>query len=101
MHLQQKCVNDAIFLCNCVTHFGTGFLIFDKMIFLTNGMITMNTIEENGNLHKLNGALKQKFARLTEDYQMYQEGLQQEIFGKLQVRYGKTEEELDMIIATL
>lgn len=61
----------------------------------------MNTTEENGNLHKLNGALKQKFARLTEDYQLYQEGLQQEVFGKLQIRYGKTEEELDMIIATL
>jgi len=61
----------------------------------------MNSIEENGNLQKLNGALKQKFARLTKDYQLYQEGLQQEVFGKLQIRYGKTEEELDIIIATL
>ena len=61
----------------------------------------MNSIEENGNLHKQNGALKQKFARLTKDYQLFQEGLQQEVFGKLQIRYGKTEEELDMIIATL
>ncbi|MCK9411361.1 MAG: CsbD family protein [Prolixibacteraceae bacterium] len=61
----------------------------------------MNTIEENGNLLKLNGALKQKFARLTNDDQLYLEGKQQEVFGKLQVRYGKTEEELDMIIATL
>jgi uncharacterized protein YjbJ (UPF0337 family) len=64
-------------------------------------MVAMNTKEENGNLHKLNGALKQKFARLTDDDQLYMEGQQQEVFGKLQVRYGKTEEELDMIIATL
>ncbi|HEY5509756.1 MAG TPA: CsbD family protein [Prolixibacteraceae bacterium] len=61
----------------------------------------MNTTEENGYLHKLHGALKQKFARLTEDDKLYQEGLQQEVFGKFQIRYGKTEEELDMIIATL
>jgi uncharacterized protein YjbJ (UPF0337 family) len=64
-------------------------------------MVTMNAIEENGNLHKMNGALKQKFASLTEDDKLYQEGIQQEEFGKLQIRYGKTEEQLDMIIATL
>lgn len=61
----------------------------------------MNTTEENGNLHKLYGALKQKFAHLTEDDKLYQEGLQQEVFGKLQIKYGRTEVELDMIIATL
>lgn len=61
----------------------------------------MNSIEENGNRQKQNGALKQKFASLTNNYQLYQEGLQQEVFGKHQIRYGKTEEELDMIISTL
>ena len=64
-------------------------------------MVTMNALEENGTLHKLKGALKQKFARLTKDDKLYQIGLQQEVFGKLQIRYGKTEEELDMIIARL
>ena len=61
----------------------------------------MNSIEENGNLEKQYGALKQKFARLIEDDQLYLEGLRQEVFGKLQIRYGKTEVELDMIIETL
>jgi len=61
----------------------------------------MNSIEENGNLQKLNGTLKQKFARLTGDDELYQEGLQQEVSGKRQIRVGKTEEELDMIIAKL
>jgi len=61
----------------------------------------MNSIEESGNLEKQYGALKQKFARLIEDDQLYLEGLRQEVFGKLQIRYGKTEVELDMIIETL
>ena len=61
----------------------------------------MNSIEENGNLQKLNGTLKQKFARLIGDDELYQEGLQQEESGKRQIRVGKTEEELDMIIAKL
>jgi len=61
----------------------------------------MNAAVENGNLQKQNGALKQRFARLTDDDQLYQEGQQQEESGNLQIRLGKTEEELDKIIATL
>ena len=61
----------------------------------------MNTTEENGNLHKQNGALKQRFARLTEDDQLYNEGQQQEEYGNLQIRLGKTEEDLNKIIETL
>jgi len=61
----------------------------------------MNSIEENGNLQKLSGTLKQKFARLTDDDKLYEEGLQQEVSGKRQIRVGRTEEELDMIIAKL
>lgn len=61
----------------------------------------MNTTEENGNLQKLNGALKQKFARLTENDQLMQEGQAQEDFGKHQVRVGQTQEDLKRIIETL
>jgi len=61
----------------------------------------MNTIEENGILHQHHGMLKQKFASLTEDYQLFQEGVQQETFGSLKVRIGRTEEDLYRIIDTL
>ena len=61
----------------------------------------MNTTEVNGNWNKQKGELKQKFASLTENDLMFQEGEQEAIFGKLQIRLGKTEEELHKIIAAL
>lgn len=59
----------------------------------------MNTTEEKGNWHKLNGELKQKYASLTENDQLYKEGEKQKTFGKLQIKIGKTAEELRRIIA--
>jgi uncharacterized protein YjbJ (UPF0337 family) len=64
-------------------------------------MFIMNNTEENGNLQQQNGALKQKFASLTNDDQLYKEGQQQEVNGKRQIRLGQTEEELKKIIAML
>lgn len=61
----------------------------------------MNTTEENGNWERLNGELKQKFASLTEDDQLYQTGQLQEQAGKRKIRLGKTQEELNRIIAAL
>ena len=94
-------VKDVNLIGNCVTHLGSVSLIFDPMIFLIKEMVSMNATEENGNLHKLHGTLKQRFAILIEDDSLFQEGLKQEVFGKRQIRIGKTEEELDMIIAEL
>lgn len=61
----------------------------------------MNTTEVNGNWSKQNGELKQKFASLTENDLMFEEGEREALFGKLQIRLGKTEEELNKIIAAL
>lgn len=61
----------------------------------------MNKTEENGSRHQQKGALKQKYAKLTEDDQLFQEGEEQETFGKIQVRLGKTQEDLFRIIDTL
>ena len=61
----------------------------------------MNATEEKGNWHKLNGELKQKFASLTQNDQMYQEGEKQALFGKLQIKLGKTKADLHKIITTL
>lgn len=47
------------------------------------------------------GKLKQKFAFLTDDDLMFEEGKQEEMFGKLQVKLGKTKEELHSFIAAL
>jgi uncharacterized protein YjbJ (UPF0337 family) len=54
----------------------------------------MNATEVKGNQQKETGALKQRFARLTGNEDLYQEGQLQEEFGNSQIRLGKTEKDL-------
>ena len=61
----------------------------------------MNTTEWKGNWHELKGKLKQQFADLTDNDLMYEEGKKDEMFGKLQIKLGKTKEELKKIIGEL
>ena len=60
-----------------------------------------NLTELKGNWNEQKGKLKQKFALLTDDDMMFEEGRKDEMFGKLQIKLGKTEEELHKIIASL
>jgi uncharacterized protein YjbJ (UPF0337 family) len=61
----------------------------------------MNTTEIKGNWNEQKGKLKQKFAALTDDDLMFEDGKQDEMLGKLQIKLGKTKEELSNIIAGL
>ena len=61
----------------------------------------MNTTEAKGNWNEQKGKLKQKFAKLTDDDLMFEEGKKDEMLGKLQIKLGKTKEELQKIIAAL
>jgi len=61
----------------------------------------MNTTEIKGNFEELKGKLKQKFAELTDDDLMFAEGKQEELYGRLQKKLGKTNEELRDIISKL
>ncbi len=61
----------------------------------------MNTTELNGNWEEQKGKLKQKFAMLTDNDLLLLEGKKDEMLGKLQVKLGKTKEELQKIIAEL
>jgi uncharacterized protein YjbJ (UPF0337 family) len=54
----------------------------------------MNTTEAKGNWNEQKGKLKQKFAKLTDDDLMFEEGKKDEMLGKLQIKLGKTKEEL-------
>ena len=47
------------------------------------------------------GKLKQKFALLTDNDLMFEHGRKDEMLGKLQIKLGKTKEELQKIIAAL
>jgi uncharacterized protein YjbJ (UPF0337 family) len=61
----------------------------------------MNKTEVKGNWNEQKGKLKQKFAVLTDNDLMYAEGKKDEMFGKLQIKLGKSREELHKIIDSL
>lgn len=61
----------------------------------------MNTTELKGNWDEQKGKLKQKFATLTDDDLMFAEGKKDEMMGKLQIKLGKSKEELHKVIAGL
>jgi len=62
---------------------------------------TMNTKELKGNWEEQKGKLKQKFAILTDNDVLLLEGKKEEMLGRLQIKLGKSKEELQKIIAAL
>jgi len=61
----------------------------------------MNKIELKGNWNEQKGKLKKQFAVLTDNDLMFVEGKKDEMLGKLQIKLGKTKEELRKIISEL
>ena len=60
-----------------------------------------NKTELIGNWNEQKGKLKQKFAILTDDDLLFAEGKKDEMLGRLQIKLGKTEEQIRDIIAAL
>ena len=61
----------------------------------------MNTTEIKGNWNAIKGKLKQQYATLTDNDLIFAEGKKEEMFGRLQVKLGKTKEELHKILSDL
>jgi len=61
----------------------------------------MNKTEFEGNWNEKKGKLKQKFAELTDNDLLFAEGKKEEMFGKLQIKLGKTKEEFQKLISEL
>jgi len=61
----------------------------------------MNTTELKGNWTEQKGKLKEKYATLTDDDLLFAEGKKDEMLGRLQIKLGKTKEDLHKIIASL
>lgn len=53
-----------------------------------------NSEELKGNWNEMKGKLKQKYAELTEDDLMFEEGKDDEMWGKIQQKLGKTKKEI-------
>lgn len=61
----------------------------------------MNKTELEGNWIEKKGKLKQQFAELTDNDLMFDEGKKEEMFGKLQIKLGKTKEEFQKLFSEL
>ena len=61
----------------------------------------MNTTELKGKWNEQVGKLKKKFATLTDNDLMFEEGKKEEMLGKIQIKLGKTKEEFEEIMKSL
>ena len=61
----------------------------------------MNTTDIKGSWNEQKGKLKQKFAVLTDNDLLFEEGKKEEMLGKIQNKLGKTKEEWLKIIENL
>lgn len=70
--------------------------------FFTNkNLLDMNITEVKGNWNEQKAKLKKKFAMLTDNDLMFVKGKKEEMMAKLQIKLGKTKEELYKIISDL
>jgi uncharacterized protein YjbJ (UPF0337 family) len=60
-----------------------------------------NITELLGNWNETKGKLKQRFAILSENDMLLIEGKHDELIGRLQIKLGKTKEEIHQVIAGL
>lgn len=58
----------------------------------------MNTTELTGTWNEQKGKLKKAFAVLTDNDLMFEDGKKDEMLGKIQIKLGKTKEELNKIL---
>ena len=61
----------------------------------------MNTTELAGKWNELKGVLKQKYADLTDDDLLFVEGKEDELYGRIQQKIGKTKDEIKKMISEL
>ena len=54
----------------------------------------MEKLKIKGTWNEMKGKLKQKYGQLTDDDLVFAEGKEDELYGRLQKRLGKTKEEI-------
>jgi uncharacterized protein YjbJ (UPF0337 family) len=60
-----------------------------------------NRTEIRGNWNELKGKLKQKYASLTDNDLLYEEGQEDELYGRLQKKLGKSKAEIEELFDEL
>ena len=70
----------------------------DGLILFNLNANMMETLKLKGRFNEIKGKLKQKFANLTDDDLLYEEGEDDELYGRLQQKLGKSKEEIQELI---
>lgn len=68
---------------------------------MKNANNSSTELKMKGNWNEMKGKIKQKWANLTDDDLMYQEGKEDELYGRIQKKTGKTKEEIKSWIDSL
>jgi uncharacterized protein YjbJ (UPF0337 family) len=73
------------------------------MVALERTPMTMSVTTDKlkGNWNELKGKLKQEYAGLTDNDLMYEEGKEDELYGRLQKKLGQTKEEVHATLERL
>ena len=58
----------------------------------------MEKLQIKGRFNEIKGKLKQKYANLTDDDLLYEEGKDDELYGRLQQKLGKTKDEVKALV---
>ena len=61
----------------------------------------MNKLQIKGSWNELKGKLKQQYGNLTDDDLVFSEGKEDELFGRLQKKLGKSKDEVRQMIEKL
>lgn len=67
----------------------------------TNPPNVMTELSFKGNWNTLKGKIKQKYAQLTDDDLLFEEGKEEEVIGRIQKRTGETKENIRDFISKL
>ena len=61
---------------------------------MNNANSSSTGLKIKGNWNEVKGKVKQKWANLTDDDLLYEEGKEDELYGRIQKKTGKTKEEI-------
>ena len=61
----------------------------------------MNKLQLKGTWNEVKGKLKQKYGMLTDDDLIFTAGKEDELYGRLQSKLGKTKEEIRKVIESI
>ena len=70
-------------------------------IFTNTKFKIMNTTGLEGKWNEIKGKIKKEYADLTDDDLLYEEGKEDELYGRIQQKIGKTKDEVKKWIAEL